>query len=181
MMANHGNIAEDTLFEPERLAARAIDWDRSDRGLHQGAQPPCCNPDAVYMAATDITPASPEKPLPRGSHPYMVRAQWRAPAISANSKNSRRARLQHCDSVSPLVQAHWRMRCVQARGCGRPDRDRQSRYRHRPAEHHITRHWRDLLILGVETTGEMDSEHGLFPCKEFDREKAPTSCAVEFE
>ena len=76
MMANHGNIAEDTLFEPERLAARAIDWDRSDRGLHQGAQPPCCNPDAVYMAATDITPASPEKPLPRGSHPYTVRARW---------------------------------------------------------------------------------------------------------
>ena len=41
--------------------------------LHQGAQPPCCNFDAVYMAATEITPASTEKPLPRGSHPYMMR------------------------------------------------------------------------------------------------------------
>jgi predicted PurR-regulated permease PerM len=36
MMANDGHIAEDTLFEPERLAARAIDWDQSDRGLSSG-------------------------------------------------------------------------------------------------------------------------------------------------
>ena len=67
-------------FGPERNQARAIDWDRRDRGhslrgpsVHQGAQPPCCNPDAVYMAATDIMPASTETPLPRGSHPYTVR------------------------------------------------------------------------------------------------------------
>ena len=36
MMANDGNIAEDTLFGPERPAARAIDWDQSDRGLSSG-------------------------------------------------------------------------------------------------------------------------------------------------
>jgi hypothetical protein len=36
MMANDGHIAEDTLFGPERLAARAIDWDQSDRGLSSG-------------------------------------------------------------------------------------------------------------------------------------------------
>ncbi|MGX0904831.1 hypothetical protein ACSSV8_003425, partial [Roseovarius sp. MBR-79] len=33
----------------------------------------CCNSDAVYMAATEIMPASTENLLPRGSHPYMVR------------------------------------------------------------------------------------------------------------
>ncbi len=36
MMANDGQIAEDTLFEPERQRARAIDWDQSDRGLSSG-------------------------------------------------------------------------------------------------------------------------------------------------
>ena len=36
MMANDGHIAKDTLLEPERLAARAIDWDQSDRGLSSG-------------------------------------------------------------------------------------------------------------------------------------------------
>jgi len=36
MMANDGHIAKDTLFEPERLAARAIDWDQGDRGLSSG-------------------------------------------------------------------------------------------------------------------------------------------------
>jgi len=41
--------------------------------FHQGAQPPCCNPDAVYMAATEIMPASIEILLPHGSHPYRVR------------------------------------------------------------------------------------------------------------
>jgi hypothetical protein len=32
-MAHEGHIAEDTLFEPERLRARAIDRHPSDRGL----------------------------------------------------------------------------------------------------------------------------------------------------
>ena len=32
---------------------------------------------------------------------------------------------------------------------------------------YTTRHGRELLIFGVETTGEMDSEHGLIPCKDF--------------
>jgi hypothetical protein len=32
-MANDGNIDKDTLFGPERIEARAIDWDQSDRGL----------------------------------------------------------------------------------------------------------------------------------------------------
>ena len=56
-MANgrrHGN--RDTQFGPERLRARAIDLDPSAGGLHQGAQPPCCRSDAVYMAATDQPP-----------------------------------------------------------------------------------------------------------------------------
>lgn len=35
-LANDGQIAKDTLFGPERLAARAIDWDRSDRGPSSG-------------------------------------------------------------------------------------------------------------------------------------------------
>ena len=30
-----------------------------------------------YMAAAEIMPASTETPLPRGSHPYMVRGPWR--------------------------------------------------------------------------------------------------------
>lgn len=45
--------------------------------FHQGAQRSCCKSDAVYMAAAEITPASPETPLPRGSHPYTVRANRR--------------------------------------------------------------------------------------------------------
>jgi hypothetical protein len=36
MMASDGHIAKDTLFEPERLEARATDWDQSDRGLSSG-------------------------------------------------------------------------------------------------------------------------------------------------
>jgi hypothetical protein len=35
-MANDGHIAKNTLLEPERLAARAIYWDRRDRGLSSG-------------------------------------------------------------------------------------------------------------------------------------------------
>ena len=35
-MANDGEIAEDTLLEPERLGARAIDWDLRCRGLSSG-------------------------------------------------------------------------------------------------------------------------------------------------
>jgi len=35
--------------------------------FHQGAQPPGCNPDAVYMAATEITPAQPKRPCPAGA------------------------------------------------------------------------------------------------------------------
>ena len=66
--ANGGDTAEDTLFEPERIEARAIDWDQSDRGIHQGAQSEHCNPDAVYMAATDRTPESQRSTLaPRAS------------------------------------------------------------------------------------------------------------------
>ena len=38
--------------------------------FHQGAQLMCCNPDAVYIAATEIMLASNKTPLPRGSHPY---------------------------------------------------------------------------------------------------------------
>ncbi len=72
MMTSGGNIAEDTLFGPERFQARAVapmvrlwrnDWDQCDRGIHQGAQPPCCRSDAVYMAATDRTPESQRSPL----------------------------------------------------------------------------------------------------------------------
>ena len=36
MMANDRSIDEDTLFEPERLAARAFDWDQIDRGHSSG-------------------------------------------------------------------------------------------------------------------------------------------------
>lgn len=36
MMANDGHIAKDTLFGPERIQARAIDWDQGDRGLSSG-------------------------------------------------------------------------------------------------------------------------------------------------
>jgi len=39
--------------------------------FHQGAQRSCSKSDAAYRAAAEITPASPEKPLPRRSHPYM--------------------------------------------------------------------------------------------------------------
>ena len=35
-MVNGGEIAEDTLLEPERLGARAIDWDLRCRGLSSG-------------------------------------------------------------------------------------------------------------------------------------------------
>jgi len=72
MMAKGGHIAADTLFGPERYQARAIDWDQSDRGIHQGAQH-SCKSDAVYMAATDQTPKSIDQHLPSGHHPYMVR------------------------------------------------------------------------------------------------------------
>ena len=72
MMANGGYIARDTLFGPERNQARAIDWDLSDCGIHQGAQQRCTS-DAVYMAAPDQTPALTDPHLPSGRHPYMVR------------------------------------------------------------------------------------------------------------
>ena len=42
--------------------------------FHRGAQPSCCNPAAVDMAAPEIMPALTETPLPRGSHPFTVRA-----------------------------------------------------------------------------------------------------------
>lgn len=71
MMAIDGYIVKDTLFGPEHVKVRAIDWDQSDRGIHQSAQHRC-NSDAVYMAAPDQTPEPTDQPLPRGSHPYMV-------------------------------------------------------------------------------------------------------------
>jgi hypothetical protein len=84
-MANgrrHGN--RDTQFEPEHLRVRAIDLDPSAGGLHQGAQPPCCNSDAfgavfgpvadtpLTMAATDQMPdpnkaLAPREPSTHGS------------------------------------------------------------------------------------------------------------------
>lgn len=75
MMAKGGDIATDTLFRPKHPRVRAIDWDQSDRGLHQGAQLRC-NSDAVYMAATDLKPKTTDLPLSSGCHPYMARAQW---------------------------------------------------------------------------------------------------------
>lgn len=74
-MAKGGQIAADTLFEPERLKARAIVWDQSDRGLHQGAQQGCKS-DAVYMAAPDQTPNSKRSTLAQ-----------RAPSIHGPSDN----------------------------------------------------------------------------------------------
>jgi len=75
MMAKCRDIATGTLFGPKHPRVRAIDWDQSDRGLHQGAQQRC-NSDAVYMAATDLAPKITDPHLPSGCHPYTVRAQW---------------------------------------------------------------------------------------------------------
>ena len=61
-----------TQFEPKRIKARAIDLDPSAGGLHQGAQPSCCNSDAVYMAATDQTPEHHRALAPR--EPYIHEA-----------------------------------------------------------------------------------------------------------
>ena len=82
MMAKDGNIVADTLFEPERWKARAIDWDQNDRGIHQGAQHRCIS-DAVYMAAPEQMPDFTVSPLPRGRHPYMVQEQWAARALGS--------------------------------------------------------------------------------------------------
>jgi hypothetical protein len=63
VMANgrrHGN--RDTQFGPEHPQVRAIDLDPGAGGFHQGAQPSCCNSDAVYMAATGHMP-DPNKAL----------------------------------------------------------------------------------------------------------------------
>jgi len=76
MMAKDGNIVADTLFGPEGLKARAIDWDQNDRGIHQGAQHRCIA-DAVYMAAPDQMPDLTVSPLPHGRHPYMVECAGR--------------------------------------------------------------------------------------------------------
>lgn len=76
-----------TLFGPERIQARAIDWDQSDRGIHQGAQQ-SCNPDAVYMAATDQTQKSIDQHLPSGHHPYTVRATMTT-RVKIRDKDSR--------------------------------------------------------------------------------------------
>ena len=81
MMANDGQIAEDTLFGPERLKRVPLIGTEATADFHQGAQPSCCNPDAVYMAAAEIMPASTETLLPRGSHPYMVRERGRTAAL----------------------------------------------------------------------------------------------------
>ena len=62
-----------TLLGLERLKRVPLIGTEATADFHQGAQPSCCNPDAVYMAAAEITPASPEKLLPHGSHPYTVR------------------------------------------------------------------------------------------------------------
>ena len=118
-------------FGPERLEARAIDRDQGDRGFHQGAQPPCCNPDAFgaafepvalaphYMAAPETTPASTEKLLPRGSHPYTVQGPWRTRGARAASMPccrscifaaSRRG-ISRMRPEAPLVRAMGRTGC----------------------------------------------------------------------
>ena len=105
MMANGGHIATHALFEPARNQARAIDRDQSSRGLFQGAQRPCCNPSAVYMAATEITPAPTREPLSRGSQPTMVRVTMANgvtdmqrgfnPRPSGNAQHDREEHWQH--------------------------------------------------------------------------------------
>ena len=87
-MAKDGNIVADTLFGPERLKARAIDWDQNDRGIHQGAQHRCIA-DAVYMAAPDQMPDLTVSPLPHGRHPYMVRETMANAAIPDMSSSGR--------------------------------------------------------------------------------------------
>lgn len=100
MMAKGGKIARDTLFGPERLAARVLDWDQCDRGIHQGAQSVSCNSDAVYMAATDQMPNLTDPPLPRGRHPYMGRGQWRGAKV--------RAAIQASDEAGTVLADRFR-------------------------------------------------------------------------
>lgn len=107
MMAKGEKIAKDTLFEPERPRARAIDWDPSDRGIHQGAQSVNCNSDAVYMAATDQTPNLTDPLLPRGSHPYMVQVQWATVRLAANGPpHAARGAQMRASSGAAADEAH---------------------------------------------------------------------------
>ncbi len=85
--------------------------------LHQGAQPPRCNPDAVYMAATEMTSAATEKPLPSGSHPYMVRGQWSSAEPANRTRYSplpQAARIASRPSAAPGVVASSPDRTVPA-------------------------------------------------------------------
>jgi len=61
--------------DPSALQRVPLIGTKATADFHQGAQRSCSKSDAVYMAAAEITPASPEKPLPRRSHPYMCIGQ----------------------------------------------------------------------------------------------------------
>ena len=73
--------------------------------FHQGAQSKHCNFDAVYMAAADQVPASTEKPLPRGSHPYTVRGAARTLSPPEPRRNMRRIRKRSGGSFSRRLDA----------------------------------------------------------------------------
>ena len=91
--------------------------------FHQGAQPPCCNPDAVYMAATEITPASPERPLPCASHPYTVQGE-RAGAQEPRRRPRQSRGRWPGGSISTAPQATQTWRTLSPRWL------RSSRHRH---------------------------------------------------
>ena len=69
--------ARERVPSHRRCASGATIGTEATADFHQGAQLPCCNPDAVYRAAAEIMPALTETLLPRGSHPYMVRGPCR--------------------------------------------------------------------------------------------------------
>ena len=77
MMAIGGNIAKDTLFGPERPRARAIDWDQSDRGHSSRRAVTVLHLRRRIHGRNRPDASITETPLPRGRHPYMIRARTR--------------------------------------------------------------------------------------------------------
>jgi hypothetical protein len=90
MMAIGGDIAKDTLFGPERPRARAVmqnaclrhdDWGQSDRGHSSGRAATVLQIRRRIHGRSRPEASIPETPLPRGRHPYRVRASPRTASM----------------------------------------------------------------------------------------------------
>ena len=134
--------------------------------FHQGAQPPCCIPDAVYIAATEIMPPSTETLLSHGSHPYTVRATVGDAAaagtrgVSGSTTRSIRGRIwagcRDCawPGVTCGAARHWSRCDCPAAPWPRPPPFQDPR-RPAAARQCLSDHWRSIGSLLVQVLGRL--------------------------